>query len=195
MKIVNVTHWQTRDLKRIATRVVREEFPRDRFNDRAKSIWVYVKYNSSGSLGTGSSGRARFDSNWCTVMVPSGAVDPIDFAYVLGHELGHCKGLKHGSMPPHQEHRNKYSRDHYGWAQGVVIRRQVVRPRVRPSNDARLTHARLMLSKAQTRAKRASTIVKRWTRRVRDLERRGLKLAAVLPPSREATDGTLPSLG
>jgi hypothetical protein len=194
MKIVNVTHWQARDLRRIACRVVREEFPRERFNDRAKRIKVYVKYNRGGKWTNSCSGHAQYNSNWCTLMVPSGEVSPADFAYVLGHELGHCKGLHHGHMPPHMEHRTNYARAHYAWAEPLTIRKQVIKKRERPTIDARLDHARGMLAKAQTRAKRATTIVKKWSRRVRELERRGEKLAAMSAQRKADDDGELPRL-
>lgn len=180
MKVVNKTHWMTRDLRRIAARVTREEFPRDRFGDRAKSISVHVGYNRAGSGS--SSGHAYYHSNWCTVNVPSGRVDPVDFAHVVAHELGHCKGLKHGHMAPHMEStrwgkRSDYMRQHFAWAKAIEIRRTPVRTKARPTVDGKLAHARRMLAKAATRAKRAQTLLNGWQRKVRYYERKAPPLA------------------
>lgn len=168
MKLKNATHWNTRDLRRIAARVVREELPRARFNDRAKAYTIYVGYNRGGRESNGScSGHAAYHGNSCTVNVPSGYVDPVDFAYVLGHEIGHSKGLHHGRMAPHHEHRTAYALNHYAWAKMLTVARRAVKKKARPTVDAKLAHAERMLKQAATRAKRATTLLKRWQQKVR----------------------------
>lgn len=180
MKLVNRTHWRTADLRRIAARVVREEFPKDRFGDRAKKIQVHVGYNRQGANGS-CSGYAHYHANWCTVNVSSVRVDSVDFAHVVAHELGHCKGLRHGHMPPHMEsttwgRRSGYMRAHFAWAGSIEVRRQPEKRKVRPAVDAKLSHARRMFAKASTRAKRAQTVLKKWQRKVRYYERQVVAL-------------------
>lgn len=191
VKIKNTTHWRTRDLRRIATRVVREELPRERFNDRARGYTVYVGYNRGGPRSDGScSGNAPYHGNWCTVNVPSGCVDPVDFAHVLGHELGHSKGLHHGHMPPHQGRRGDYSEAHYAWAKALVIAKQPVKKRMRPSVDNKLAHAERMVKLATTRAKRAATLLKRWQQKVRYYSRRSERLAACKTESSQSVQSS-----
>jgi len=177
VKLKNNTHWSTRDLRRIAARVVREEFPRERFGDRAKRYTVVVGYNRSGKFGDGScSGYAYYNSNSCNVNVPSGYVSPFDFAYVVGHECGHSKGFKHGRMAPHHEHRTDYAREHYAWTGKFCIDKKAKKVKAKPSAaavvDAKLQHALAMLKRAESRVKRAASLQKRWTQKVRYYQKR-----------------------
>lgn len=188
MKIVNSTHWRTSDLKRIAARVTREEFPRDRFGDRAKKITVYVGYNRGGANNTYSSGHAPYHSNYCTVNVPSGTVDQVDFAHVIAHELGHCKGLRHGHMPPHMEsynvvHRSEYIKTHFAWAKLIPVRQKPAKIKMRPTVDVKLAHALKMVARAETRVKRATTILKKWKYAVKRHQRKLVLVpCAACPP-------------
>lgn len=193
VRIVNNTHWQTRDLRRIATRVVREEFPRARFGDRRKRFTVYVGYNRAGNSDTYSSGHASLNSNYCYVNVPSGRVDQVDFAHVLAHECGHCKGLEHGSMPPHMEstsvrHRGAYIRQHFAWAAAIPVRKAERKRKARPTAGDKLEHAVAMLARARTRLKRAQTLERRWKRKVTYYARVGQQ-AARGKPDGEVTNG------
>lgn len=178
MKFVNKTHWNTRDLRRIAQRVCREEFPRDRFGAKWRQMRVVVGYNRAGDGS--SSGHAYYGGSTAYVNVPSGNVrgkgavghvDPIDFAHVVAHEFGHCKGLRHGRMPPHMDgtkagKRSDYITQHFAWAAAIPIRRQVPVRAARPTADDKLAHAERMLRRAQTRLKRAQTIERKWRRSV-----------------------------
>lgn len=184
MKIENKTHWKTADLRRIAQRVCREEFPRDRFGDKWRTMRVVVGYNRAGSGG--SSGHAYYNSRTAYVNVPSGNVfggrlkedrgaghvDPVDFAHVVAHEFGHCKGLRHGHMAPHMEgtkwgERTDYMRRHFAWAALLPIRKQEPARKARPTVDDKLAHAERMLARAVTREKRAATLRKKWQVKVR----------------------------
>ena len=172
MKLENKTHWRTADLRRIAQRVCREEFPRERFGTKWRTMRVVVGYNRGANWTTSSSGHAYYHSRTAYVNVPSGGVDPVDFAHVTAHEFGHCKGLKHGSMPPHMEsttvvRRSDYIRNHFAWAAALPIRKVEPKRKVRPGADEKLAHAERMLARAVTREKRAATLRKKWHAKVR----------------------------
>jgi hypothetical protein len=174
----NKTHWRTADLRRIAQRVCREEFPRERFGDRWRQMRLVVGYNRAGSGS--SSGHAYYGGRTAYVNVPSGNVgkgnvghvNPVDFAHVVAHEFGHCKGLRHGRMPPHMEstrwgQRSDYIRQHFAWAAALPIRKVEPKRKVRPAADEKLAHAERMLARAVTREKRAATLRKKWQAKVR----------------------------
>lgn len=198
MKLTNNTHWNTADLRRIATRVCREEFPRDRFPNfkvpfGAKDMRVVVGYNRGSTRTRMSSGHAQYGSRWAYVNVPSGGVDAVDFAHVLAHELGHCKGLRHGAMPPHMEsttvvRRSDYIRQHFAWAAALPIRKQAPKRKPRATADDKLAHASRMLKRAETRLKLAKTIAQRWHRKVAYYTKQTTLAAAARRP--EGTDGT-----
>jgi hypothetical protein len=184
MKIVNKTKWHTPDLRRIAARVVRAELPTAKYGNRAAHFTLYIGYNRGGPSGnTSCSGWAQYRSNSATVNVSSAGVDPVDFAKVVAHELGHCKGLKHGEMPWHMGDstgvRTEYQRKYFAWAKAIPVRETPKKVKVKPSVDDKIRHAQTMLAKATTRVKRAVTIQKKWARTLRDLQRRGLKIANV----------------
>lgn len=196
MKLANKTRWQTRDLRRIAVRVIREEFPKARFANRAKSFTVYVGYNRGG--GGWSSGHALYNSNHCYVNIPKHETpDPVDFAHVVAHEAGHCKGLRHGHMPPHMGdstgHRSDYVKQHFAWAKPLTIRRVEKKTKVK-TPDTKLVHAETMLALATTRRKRAATLETKWRQKVRYYMRRvtaGLASAACAKETTDGASGTL----
>lgn len=135
MRLINKTHWHTTDLARIARKVVRAEFPKATFGDRVKRIVVEVNYNRLGERGMSCSGHAYLNGNHIFIHVPSGAVDTVDFAHVVAHESGHCKGFNHKDTKFKQTlhwHRSGYTRKYFAWAGQMPIRQ--VFPVMKPAS-------------------------------------------------------------
>lgn len=107
-------------------------------------------------------------------------------ASVAAHEFQHNLGRRHRHM-----HRKYLGHDYtpWSWATDVEPAPQFARPSAVEAADAKLAHASAMLRKAETRAKRATTILRKWQRRVRDSARR----AATLRQTGIDTDSTSPA--
>jgi hypothetical protein len=97
----------------------------------------------------------------------------IEVCQVALHEAMHLAGVRHGDMTEEQY----YCRMPVPWSDKMQLRIKgapVLVPREERMAAAladRLEHAQAMLAKASTRLKRASTIEKKWARRVRMLSK------------------------
>lgn len=176
MKIVNHTHWDTRDIMRLVYRVAQDELNPGQLKGRGR---ITIKYRRGDGIG-----------GWCyygTIQNPDvrvrlnvqrDHVDPVTLALVIAHELGHAKGLKHRDM---NETRYKWGvgwRERYAYAKDYPIRRKAVPPK--PSKEQALdlrhqkTHAKAvdMVAKWQSKVKRAQTTLKKWQTRLKAAEKR-----------------------
>ncbi len=94
-------------------------------------------------------------------------------ARVALHEAMHLAGARHKDMTEEQ----RYCRMPVPWSADLQLRVKDAPPvvpreeRMAAARGDRLEHAQKMLAKAQTRLKRASTIEKKWKRRVGALSR------------------------
>ena len=97
-------------------------------------------------------------------------------AQTIDHEIYHLRGLHHRNFPKHVL-RNDRERTPPPWwtAEMRLTWRLPKTPKPAPTPDAkraaRLAHARALLSKATTRAKRAETIRAMWAAKVSRIER------------------------
>ena len=102
-----------------------------------------------------------------------------DFAKVTAHELAHTRGMTHAQMRGNSHYRRIGSwRKHYAWAETLPLDVKETKRKLKPAVDAKLAHAQKMLKLAETRQKRATTLLKKWAIKVRYYERR----AAMPPP-------------
>lgn len=199
--IENKTLWPTRMLRPFVTRIAREEFPGTKPSNTRRTLRVIIGYNR-GAGSAYCSGHAWLGGSTAYVNVPNPAYgkdgrlrrkgEPhltfpvVDFCHVVGHEFGHCKGLKHGEMGLHYGdscHRGSYSNAHYDWAKALPV--PVVVEKRRPTTDERrvveLQRAERHAANWARKLKLAATKRKLWDRRVRTLQRRmeqGLQQAA-----------------
>src|SRR5574341_2979 len=93
-----------------------------------------------------------------------------DFVGVLVHEAMHLAGVKHSAMTDEQRFCTLPLPE---WAKEMPLRWAVedAAGKLAAARAGRLEHARGMLRRAETRAKRAATIAKKWRRRLAALER------------------------
>jgi hypothetical protein len=94
------------------------------------------------------------------------------FAQVVEHEVAHLQGLRHGDMSDAL----RWCTQETPWLGELPLGEEVYpdeAKEIAAAQSGRLEHARSMLGKAVTREKRASTLRKKWERRVRALERVG----------------------
>lgn len=89
-------------------------------------------------------------------------------ARTMHHEALHAIGARHKDMTEPQ----MYCTQSVEWARGLALNVEPAAPVQKAAFSDKLAHARSMLARAVTRAKRAGTIEKKWARRVKMLERR-----------------------
>jgi len=184
VRIENNTAWPTSMLRPFVVRIAREEFSGTKPSNTRRAVTLCIGYNRGKGSGY-CSGYASYNSSYATVNVPHpkhGEPFPVlDFCHVVGHEFGHCKGLKHANMGLHYGNscrRGDYTNDHYDWAKALLV--PVLKVKAKPTTDEKRTKALAAAVAAVARwtrkRKLADTKLKVWARKVRRLER---TLAAV----------------
>jgi hypothetical protein len=166
IKLTNKTHWRDDHIRAFIQRAARDERP-DLCKRGAPALKVTVVYTRGGSQG--SSGCATYHSNWLKVRLPKhGLPDKIDFAHVIYHELAHTRGLRHNRMNSCATYgRVGNYRILYAWANELPLDVKLKQTKARPTVDIKLAHCQKMLKAAMTREKRATTLRKKWEKKVR----------------------------
>lgn len=195
--IVNKTKWQTKLLRPFVVRIAREEFSGTKPSNTRRKVTIEIGYNRGKGQGY-CSGWARYHSSYAAVNVPNPAhgkpFPVLDFCHVVGHEFGHCKGIKHADMGLHYGNscaRGGYSGPHYDWAKALPVPVPVA-PKRAPSTDEKRTKALAAALEAVerwTRKKKLSeTKLKLWTRKVRTLEKRLAVAACGTKPANSSSN-------
>lgn len=186
MKIINQTLWRTDHLKAILQKAAEIELE----PEKRKVLRVTVSY----TRGAHSSGCAWVGGRSCTVRIrhpesrrarwvttdtgghydrsPQAlAPDQHDellhrFASVAVHEFAHIRGMNHDNMPAKYKWHGKW-REYVAWAKGMPLEVKPVKVKAAPTPVDKLAHVLKMKKAAETRVKRAMTILKRWKARER----------------------------
>jgi hypothetical protein len=174
MKIRNETKWSTDDLRAIisaalahrgvpSTGLVVEVVPsRHRISGVARIGKMHKRWSGA---------KEMFYGNWMKLRLPHNSDEKLKVvAAVIEHEVAHLQGLTHGTMSDAL----RWCTQEVSWL-GELQLREEEKPCVNKAavRADRLAHAERMLAKAETREKRATTLRKKWERRVRALERVG----------------------
>lgn len=88
------------------------------------------------------------------------------FASVAVHEFAHIRGMDHAGMPNYYKWHGKW-REYVAWSVGMPL--EVVAPKasVKPTPSDKLAHVLKMKALAETRVKRATTILRKWKQKER----------------------------
>lgn len=175
-------------LRPIVTRIAREEFPGTKPSNTRRTVHVSIIYNRAGSWRSYCSGYAYLNSSTAVIRVPHakhGKPFPVlDFAHIVGHEFGHCKGLKHADMGLHYGNscaRGTYSGPHYDWVKALPLPLPYPK-KAAPSTDEKrekkLAAAKAAVLRWTRKRKLADTKLKYWVRRARTIEKTMAKAAA-----------------
>lgn len=185
MKLTNATNYQTADLRAIVAKVASDEladFPRRRL---ALRVEVVHTHGAGGSL----SGVAWERSCRVRLRIPRTNVNPVMFAWLAAHEIAHVRGMGHRKMPAYLNNWTATSRERWGWAAAFPVRQQAPAVKsVLAAREAAVAHAAAMLRKAETRKRRADTILAKWRGK---MNRAAARLRAARNDEPLRTDGGL----
>jgi len=163
--IVNKTQWSTRDLRRFVNRACHEVL----LDHEVPVVHCTFKTGRAALIG-GCSGWAILHGSTMQVCVGKQVIDKIDLAFVIGHELGHLKGLNHaqmrGSCRWRRDRENKH-REIYSWGDSLPLAKQVVKEHIRPSAVDKAEHCQTMIKQWKSKVKRANTALKKWERKLK----------------------------
>jgi hypothetical protein len=87
-------------------------------------------------------------------------------ASVAVHEFAHLRGMRHEQMPACYKWSGRW-REYVAWAADLPLDVQPPAVRVKPSVADKLAHVLRMKAVAETRVKRATTILRKWKQRER----------------------------
>jgi len=136
--LLNSTCYSTRELKKMFTRIAKDELA----PEKAKRVRFKIVYSKEGRH----SGCAYVGGTLGTLRLPKPPhkIDPVKVALVIAHEMAHLRGLHHNQMRGNFSYNwtdNRY-RNIYSWANDIVILVKIpnTKPTV-PYNEAKLSHA------------------------------------------------------
>ncbi len=177
MRIHNKTLWRTDHLKAILQRVAERELE----PVKRKQLIVTVSY----TRGAQSSGCAYIGGRHATVRIrhpfsrariykySPQALTPgqhaellLHVASVAAHEFAHIRGMDHATMPANYKWSGRW-RDYVSWVNGMPLEVKPTKVLAKPTADDKLAHVLTMKARAETRVRRATTILKRWKARER----------------------------
>lgn len=175
MKLVNQTIWNTAHLRAILQKAAEIELePAQR-----KRLHVTVSY----TRGAHSSGCAYIGGRhaWVRIRHPYSTARRaacvgdvallreelvLHFASVAGHEFAHIRGMNHQNMPSKYKWSGNW-REYVQWAKAMPLEPQAKPVTVKPTADDKLAHVLKMKALAETRVKRATTILRKWKQKER----------------------------
>ncbi len=194
MKIINETKYRTRDLRRIITRVAKDELT----PEQKRKLTIIV---TAGKQGRGSSGCC-YGPRRILIRLNEEKPDRIDFAMVIAHEMYHAAGRRSGKSNEYWMRRSsRYGRPgttfgiadrnkRYAWAENTVAFPLGHQPP--PKKKPKQTGAALAMQKAEhyrklaikweTKLKRAKTALTNYRQKIRYHERRA---AAMKQPTEQ----------
>jgi hypothetical protein len=168
MKITNKTVWRTDHLKAILQVAAERELE----PAKRKVLRVTVSY----TRGAHSSGCAYVGGRHATVRIrhpfttARGRV-PLDaaghdellhrFASVAVHEFAHIRGMQHATMPANYKWHGRW-REYVSWVQGMPLEVKAPKVVAKPTPSDKLAQVLVMKRIAETRLKRAQTLLKKW---------------------------------
>lgn len=155
MRIVNKTDYKTRELRSYIIEVMRE------CGVNFKHYWVEIEYQRGYRRGLGSYGRP-----WMKLFMTHGRKNLMDFCYVAAHEIQHNLNVRHKEMneaairAPWEKYKDLWLEEH-------------PKPKVKINPvQARAENARKYQRIWERKVKLASTMLKKWKKRVRYYEKK-----------------------
>lgn len=177
LKIVNKTKWNTDHLRAFVMRARAEVF-----GEHARGKKLVVTFVTSRRYGS-VSGYAYIGGTNSRIRIPKDAIDKRSLAQILKHELAHNAGANGERWMRRSKDlgfRHPEWRQTVEWADALPLEKAAPKPK--PTKGERVERALAIAQRRkkewQTRAKRAATALKKWTRRVAQIEKRAAAMNA-----------------
>lgn len=179
MRIINQTTWRTDHLRALIKRVAQDELSAH----QRKILRVTVQYRKANGRRTG---YAHIGTPYHQVLTmrllvprPPLAFDKPSYALTIAHEMAHCRGLRHSEMRSSRYHWVEGWQARYAYANDYPMETQAKASVEKPDDTAKHQHALAMMAAWRTKAKAATTRLKKWSAKARYYER---KMAAAVRP-------------
>lgn len=176
LKITNNTDWSTRDLRKLALRVAREE----EMERHPYALHITFDYQRRGTYLRG---YAYYHSGRSRILLPRGGgnavVSVVDVAHTMAHEFAHNKGIGHRQMRGNAAYDRNHPkwREVVAWAEQVTVAWDPPTTKERPGVMAKLAHAEQMAQQWITKVKRAQTALRKWQAKTRYYHKQQLVMA------------------
>jgi len=128
IKIKNETAWRTDHIRRFIIRCANDVLTDNR------ELSILVIYRKGLEPKDQSAGYAWYNSGAVVLKLPRGdQIDKVQFAKLVGHELGHCRGIRHRAMKgnPAFSYQGDYRR-YYAWANDLPLEKRRQKSSRRP---------------------------------------------------------------
>lgn len=138
-----------------------------------RARWIQVQHDdprrSHGGWndGKGNSGKIVRDDTPKVLTETEQKEMLLALASVAVHEFAHIRGMDHAGMPNYYKWHGKTWRDYVQWATDFPLEEQAKPVKARPTANDKLAHVLKMQGLAETRLRRAQTILKKWKAKAR----------------------------
>ena len=172
MRIINETSYRTDQLRALIVRVAQDELSAH----QKKILRVKVVYARAGQRKLG---HAFYGTVYSQVLSMTLYLDRDcahehlrKLALIIAHEMAHCRGMRHREMRGNRYHWVDGWAERYAYAQSFPLEQQVKPSVMKPGDAEKHAHALTMMQQWTSRAKKASTLLKKWARKARYYERK-----------------------
>jgi len=167
MKVVNKTKWNTMDLRKIFCRCLKKDEKAEGklYQRKRLTVHVHARRQNRGVC----SGEATYNGIWIQINIPKDMNERLieSICYVFLHELQHTRGYHHGQFSEIVlRDMAKVIAPDYTLTKTIEVKKEA--PDIQ---QIRYDRAVINLKKAETRFKRAKTIYKKWTLKVKYYEK------------------------
>jgi hypothetical protein len=173
MKIINHTAWRTDQLHALIQRVADDELSMQ----QKKILRVTLAYKrrlGAGRMGQACLGTPHHQLLTMTLFLPKPGreFDRPSYALIIAHEMAHCRGWRHARMKGNRYDWAEGWQGRYAYALNYPIELAAPAIKAKPGDEQKHQHALTMVAQWTTKTKKATTLLKKWTRKVRYYERK-----------------------
>lgn len=167
--LTNKTHYNSKDLIKLFTLVFRE-YKRTAFNLKFPTIRITCEYRriKDGFCG----GYAYYNANYIEMRLPKikagygNDTFEQNITRTFLHELDHCRGMKHGSMP------NDLKRNISYLPADLIVREKKPKVKIKKTDDLKIQALLIRKKGWESKLKRCNTALKKIAKQIKYYEKK-----------------------